>query len=158
ATRIDDMVARLSGDEFLVIARSPDETTASDLATRVAETLSFVASVGLRGIRVSASVGCARHIPGESADDVVANADRAMSRARAAGAGRLVESAADRRERRTAELTLERELRFAVEHDEFEVYFQPVVELESGRLIGAEALVRWNHPTKGLLMPGSFVD
>lgn len=157
-TRVDDLVARLSGDEFLVIAPSPDEDTADDLAGRIADALSFVASVGYRDIPVSASVGCARHIPGETADDVVANADLAMYRAKESGGGRLVRFDGAMRDARTAELTLERELRFAIDHDEFEVYFQPVVDLEDDRLIGAEALVRWNHPTRGVLAPGHFVD
>ncbi len=156
--RVDDLVARLSGDEFLVIARSPDGDIVDDLAARVAETLSFVAQVGFREIRVTASVGCARHIPGETADDVVANADLAMYRAKESGGGQLVRFDGAMRDERNAELTLERELRFAIEHDEFDVFFQPVVDLESGRLIGAEALVRWNHPTRGMLAPGHFVD
>ncbi|MFN8051887.1 MAG: GGDEF domain-containing protein [Acidimicrobiales bacterium] len=157
-TRVDDLVARLSGDEFLVIARSPDEYTATDLATRIADSLRFTTMVGFREIRVTASVGCARHIPGETADDVVANADLAMYRAKDAGGGQLVQFDGAMRDERTAELTLERELRFAIEHDEFEVYFQPVVDLASSRLIGAEALIRWNHPTEGMLSPGRFVE
>lgn len=158
AVRVDDLVARLSGDEFLVIARSPDDDIVDDLAGRIADTLSFVATVGFREIRVSASVGCARHIPGETADDVVANADLAMYRAKESGGGQLVRFDGVMRDERNAELTLERELRFAIEHNEFDVFFQPVVDLESGRLIGAEALVRWNHPQRGVLSPGHFVE
>lgn len=156
-TRVDDLVARLSGDEFLVIARSPDEATGTDLAGRIAEALSFTATVERREIRVSASVGCARHLPGETADDVVANADLAMYRAKVSGGGQLVRYDGEMRAARTAELTLDRELRYAVDHNEFDVYFQPVVDLASDRVIGAEALVRWNHPTRGVLAPGAFI-
>jgi len=158
ATRVDDLVARLSGDEFLVLARSPDEDTAIELAERIAEALTFSASVSNREIRVSASVGCARHIAGESADDVVANADLAMYRAKESGGGQLIRFDGDMREQRRAELTLEREIRYAIDHDELIVHFQPVIDLATSTLIGAEALIRWNHPVRGLLSPAHFVD
>ena len=158
ATRVDDVVARLSSDEFLVLAQSADDDVADELATRVAATSTFTASVGDREIPVTASVGCARHLAGETADEVIANAELAMSRAKALGGGQLVRFDGAMREERTAELALERELRFAVEHGEFDVYFQPVVDLADRSLVGAEALVRWNHPTRGVLAPGSFID
>jgi len=158
AVRVDDIVARLSGDEFLVIARSSDEALVEELAARVADTLNFVATVGFRDVRVSASVGCARHLPGETPDDVVANADLAMYRAKESGGGRLVRFDGAMRDERTAELTLERELRAAIDGDQLDVFFQPVVDLADGALIGAEALVRWRHPERGVLAPGLFVD
>lgn len=156
--RVDDVVARLAGDEFLVLARSDDEATVADLAGRIADHLTFVAIVDRREIPVSASVGCARHLVGESPDDVIANADVAMFRAKESGGARLVQFDRNMRDERLAQLKLERELRFAAEHDEFIVFFQPVIELATLRLVGAEALVRWQHPRRGLLQPGAFID
>ena len=159
-TRADDVVTRTAGDEFLVLARAedPDVELAVDIANRISDSLSFTAVVGRLRVPITASAGCAVHYVGESADDVITNADVAMRLAKSQGGDQLVRFDTEMRVRLISELTLEREIRFGIEHDEFVVNFQPVVDLRTGELRGAEALVRWNHPTRGRLEPGDFIE
>jgi diguanylate cyclase (GGDEF)-like protein len=153
----DAPVSRLGGDEFaLVLQRTtPHEAIELGIALR----RSIEAPGSIRGIPVSvdASVGVAL-APGDGVDvgQLVRRADVAMYAAKQARAGVLrYESAADRND--TAKLVLMTELRVAVEREELDVYYQPIVSAASGTLRKVEALVRWRHPTKGLLPPGAFI-
>ncbi len=155
----DDMVARPSGDEFVIILdRLPDETAAlafAEIVNRAFEqsfvldghSLTVTASIGI-------AVGDARQC---SADLLLHNADVAMFRAKSDGKGRALLFDTGMERDSLSRLELEAELRRALEREELCVHYQPIVELKSGRLLGFEALVRWDHPQRGLLPPTAFI-
>jgi predicted signal transduction protein with EAL and GGDEF domain len=156
----DAMVARLGGDEFAILLSGEAALSrAQELAERACA--SFAESsfpIGARQIRVEISVGIATY-PQDSRtlDDLLGNADLALYEAKARGRGRSVTFDPEFRERLAARLSLEAELVRAARTGEFELFYQPQVDLESGRLVGAEALIRWRHPTRGLMTPDSFM-
>ena len=157
--REEDVAARLGGDEFAVLLEDlPSADEAQRAAERLLLSLSGPIDVGDRLVTVRASVGVAVGQPGAStAQELLRNADVAMYIAKGQGKGcvRLFEAAMH-----TAlmeRLQLETELERAVEMAELELHYQPIVSLESGRVSGFEALVRWNHPTRGLLPPDAFI-
>ncbi|WP_315725951.1 MULTISPECIES: EAL domain-containing protein [unclassified Bradyrhizobium] len=152
-------VARLSGDEFAVaIPCSAIGGTVAELAEHLSHLFEAPLEAGGRQQRVKVSLGVAVHPEGgHTADELLSNAHLALCRAKtdARGSHVIFESAIRREiEQR---LTLEAELALAVERDEFELFYQPQVDLLSGRVIGAEALIRWRHPTRGLVPPGDFI-
>ncbi|MEL7157101.1 MAG: EAL domain-containing protein [Actinomycetota bacterium] len=159
ATRSTDVVGRLGGDEFVVICRSlmtarSVEAVATQIIKRLGE------PVALRGRQhtVSASIGVAISTPGEerSADDLVRDADAAMYKAKRDRCGYSVFDAAQRSQL-TNRLDVERELRDALDGNQLLVHYQPVVDADVRRLYGLEALVRWEHPSRGLISPGFFL-
>ncbi|GAB3264332.1 putative bifunctional diguanylate cyclase/phosphodiesterase [Kineosporia babensis] len=158
ATRAGDTAARLGGDEFAVLMEGASLRDAEDLADRL---LRLVAEpIVLDGTRmpVTASIGLAEAVPGEiSSEEALRNADVAMYSAKdrgpstvAAYDSRLHAEALDR-------LELRADLQRAIFQNELVLHYQPTVELETGRITGFEALVRWQHPVRGLLSPASFV-
>ncbi|NPV20977.1 EAL domain-containing protein [Bradyrhizobium aeschynomenes] len=152
-------VARLSGDEFAVaIPCSAIGGTVAELAEHLSHLFEAPLEAGARQQRVKISLGVAVHPEGgHTADELLSNAHLALCRAKtdARGSHVIFESAIRREiEQR---LTLEAELALAVERNEFELFYQPQVDLLSGRVIGAEALIRWRHPTRGLVPPGDFI-
>lgn len=154
-----DVVARLGGDEFTVLVpeiREPGD--ASIVARHLIEVLSQPFTVSGTETFVAASVGIAI-FPGDgvSTDELLRNADTAMYRAKEQGRGTHVffKEEMTRTARRRAEL--DRELRHALDENQFVLYYQPQLDLTSRRITGAEALVRWNHPTHGLVPPGHFI-
>jgi diguanylate cyclase (GGDEF)-like protein/PAS domain S-box-containing protein len=152
-------VARLSGDEFAVaIPCSAIGGTVAELAEHLSHLFEAPLDAGARQQRVKISLGVAVHPEGGyTADELLSNAHLALCRAKtdARGSHVIFESAIRREiEQR---LTLEAELALAVERSEFELFYQPQVDLLSGRVIGAEALIRWRHPTRGLVPPGDFI-
>jgi diguanylate cyclase (GGDEF)-like protein/PAS domain S-box-containing protein len=158
AVRPGDTVARFGGDEFGVLLEGvTSESGAAMIAERIAA--SFARPFILEGSEhfVSASVGIAmagdRAIP----DALIRNADAAMYRAKDRGRARYELFDEDMRARAIARLTVESELRRALEHDELRVAYQPVVSLRDGSIVSVEALVRWEHPLRGLVPPGEFI-
>lgn len=157
--REEDTVARQGGDEFTIIARVADRETAGTLAERILDAISCSFAVEAHQLHVTASIGIATFPEdGEHETDLIRNADAAMYRAKEWGhnvyrlyAPEMSESAADR-------LELESAMRQALERREFELYYQPQVDMRDGRFIGVEALLRWNHPTRGVLLPGDFIQ
>ncbi len=154
-----DTVARLGGDEFTVLLSHIENL---DEASHVADTIvSLLAEpFVIDGVEhfVGASIGIGIFpADGNSADKLLQSADTAMYQAKDKGRGTAVffDEAMNRRVRHRREL--EAELRSAINNEELELYFQPTVDLSSGAIIGAEALLRWNHPSKGLLAPGEFI-
>jgi diguanylate cyclase (GGDEF)-like protein/PAS domain S-box-containing protein len=160
--RDGDVVARLGGDEFVVVAAGLSQEGAVRLADRVQRVLAAPVQVGGHELVVSASVGIVvsgGEISDErAAEDLLRDADVAMYRAKAKGRARAVVWSEGTGEAPVERLTVEQELRVALEAGQIIVHYQPQVELASGRIVGVEALARWAHPTRGLLSPGAFLD
>ena len=158
AIRDSDFVARLGGDEFAVVVRA-DATEAAVVAQRLLERLNQPVIAGGREHVIRASVGVADSALAGSrrADDLVRDADLAMYTAKSAGKNRVATYSAgvDKLVRDRAKLAAD--IQVALENDELEVYYQPVVGGSSRRLVGAEALLRWHHPVRGLVSPDLFI-
>jgi len=158
AVRRGDTVARLGGDEFAVLLeQTSGQADAQQSAARVLDTFVHPFVAAHTDLSVSASVGIAVAIPGDSPDEVLRNADVAMYRAKGAGKGCAVTFEAGMYESLLDKIELEADLRRAVDSEDIEVYFQPIVDLESERVVGVEALARWHHPTRGLVPPAIFI-
>ncbi len=152
-------VTRFGGDEFVMVFSCVDGArTMEDVAREVVERAAAPISSDELTLQPSVSVGVAPVRGGTSPEELLRRADTALYRAKAAGRQRAVvyDPAMDTDTLRRVDL--EPELRRALDEDEFEVHYQPVVDLSSGRLIGAEALLRWRHPVEGLLTPDHFLD
>ena len=157
AVRPRDLVGRLGGDEFVVLVEErADQTRASLVAERVREALRAPFALQGRELLVSASIGIAASLAGSSGD-LLRDADVAMYEAKAAGKSRSVIFAPDMHERARARLRLEMDLSRAITGGELRVHYQPVVDLASRAVLGFEALVRWEHPDRGLLSPAEFL-
>ena len=154
-----DTVARLGGDEFvLLVAEQEQEEGAYRAVQRVMATISQPFVIDQREFKITCSIGIASFPrDGEDADTLLRNADTAMYRAKDLGRNNFQlyssEMNADLGER----LMLETDLWNAVKRNELVLHYQPKVELKGGRIIGMEALLRWRHPTKGMIPPGKFI-
>ncbi len=151
--RGDDLVARFGGDEFVVIARPSDNINLQQLAARFEDVIAQPFNLSVGEVHISASAGVVEALPGDEVDTILAEADVAMYAAKnnrhtTAAPGRTLTV-----RRRLAERVSE-----ALDAGEFAVHYQPIVELETGRWVGLEALARWDHPEQGLLMPVDFLD
>jgi diguanylate cyclase (GGDEF)-like protein/PAS domain S-box-containing protein len=158
--RAGDTLARLGGDEFALLCEGVGEAEAKTIADRVIEALTQPVEVQEREIIQPASIGISLYGPGvsvEDPDDMLGEADMAMYRAKAGGKSRYALFESWMREGDTDRASLERELRRALAGDEIVVHYQPEVDLISGAITGAEALVRWRHPERGLLEPAQFL-
>ena len=156
--RAGDTVARLGGDEFAVLIEGADERAAVQTAERLIAALAMPLALPGTTVTVRASIGIAVTPPGTGdAGDVLRNADVAMYAAKEAGKGRLAVFEPGMHTRALDLIEQEHDLREAIAQDQFVLRYQPVVELASGRMVGAEALVRWRHPTRGLLSPSEFI-
>ncbi len=157
--RQSDTVARLGGDEFTILL--PDIEDSSDpirVAERIKEELQLPFALDGNEVYTSASIGITLSTTGyESAEDVLRDADIAMYRAKSQGTARYEIFNTDMHAQAIALLQLETDLRLAIERQEFRLQYQPIVLLESGKIAGFEALIRWQHPQKGLLLPNEFL-
>ncbi|MBK5305844.1 MAG: EAL domain-containing protein [Frankiaceae bacterium] len=157
--RPSDTVSRFGGDEFTVLLEQVvDASEAAQTAERILRALQLPMEAADRDVVITASIGIAIAEPGNAPGDLLAAADIAMYQAKSRGKNRYVVAAADADERALARLDLEMQLRRAIDDGELEVHYQPVVEAKTGQLYGLEALVRWRHPTLGLLGPAHFMD
>ena len=158
--RTGHTLARLGGDELGVLMDDLNDTSeAAEMAARMLESLSEPFDLDGHEVFTSASIGIARSLPTHAnAEELFRDADTAMYRAKQAGRGRFEVFDPVMHETAVSILRVEAELRRALERDELEPYFQPVVELRSGRVVGCEALVRWNHPERGVVGPYEFVS
>jgi diguanylate cyclase (GGDEF)-like protein/PAS domain S-box-containing protein len=158
SVRPGDLVARFGGDELVVAADHRAGLNALlALAERILSALQVPIELAGQEISAGASIGIALGKAGDSPSDLLRDADVAMYRAKARGGGCAVVFDATMRAVLDNRLRLETELRRALERDELAVHYQPVVDLATGVLVGAEALVRWNHPSQGLIEPAAFV-
>jgi diguanylate cyclase (GGDEF)-like protein/excisionase family DNA binding protein len=158
--RAGDTVARLGGDEFGILLEDlPDHAEAAATAQRALNTVSAPLSLEGRLVTVRASLGLALDRPGKmSADELLRDADTAMYRAKANGRGGVAVFEPSMLAHQLARLEIDSELREAIERGQFILRYQPIVELATGRVVEVEALVRWDHPTRGILGPDSFID
>ena len=164
SVRTSDTVARLGGDEFVLLLLNQSEHDGV-LETHITEQMrKLLASIAQpvmlagRELRVSSSIGVAMYPQdGVDADSLLKNADVAMYRAKELGRNGFQFFTAALHERVTAQLELGASLRLALERQEFELYYQPQVSLHSGKVVGVEALLRWNHPDRGLVGPAHFI-
>jgi diguanylate cyclase (GGDEF)-like protein len=157
--RPEDTVARLSGDEFAILLESISETSdAGRVAERIEEALSFPINLGGAEITTSASMGIVTSsMSQEQPEQLLRSADMAMYRAKAAGRARYEMFDRAMHTDALARLQLETDLRRAVEQGEFRLHYQPLVSLHTGRITGLEALLRWEHPQRGLVQPSEFI-
>jgi diguanylate cyclase (GGDEF)-like protein len=167
ATRPSDVVARLSGDEFAVLAEGVgDESLALEIAERLRA--SITGQHVIHGVEVTsgASVGVAiapltlldEQSPADAALTLLVNADTAMYRAKQRGKGRSEMFSEAMRTQARDRLTLSSQLERALAGGEMAVVYQPIVSIHTGRIVGIEALLRWNHPQRGLLTPPAFLE
>jgi diguanylate cyclase (GGDEF)-like protein/PAS domain S-box-containing protein len=157
--RPGDTFARFGGDEFAILVEDTSLSNATSVAYRIVDALGEPFSIGGREVMIHASVGIEfAEAQGTRTDELLRNADVAMYVAKGKGKARYqlfepgMHTAALRR------LEVKADLRRAVEKDEFVLHYQPIVSLNGGALLGMEALVRWNHPERGLLPPLDFIS
>ncbi|MGH2356761.1 MAG: putative bifunctional diguanylate cyclase/phosphodiesterase, partial [Candidatus Limnocylindria bacterium] len=157
--RDTDLVARLGGDEFAILTNDDAQLQRSrSMADRLVRDLRAPYVIGDHSVSVTASIGIASARDGADAQDVVRNADVAMYMAKANGKSgfAVFDPAMHAAIRERHELGAE--LQHAVERNQLRLVYQPIVELGSGRIAGLEALVRWEHPERGLIPPGQFIE
>ncbi len=153
-----DTVARLGGDEFAIVQHNARPTDASELAAHVIETLLEPFEIHGHQVVIGTSIGIAMApADGNEPDQLLRNADMALYRAKAEGRGTYhffqAEMDAQMQDRRRLEL----DLRKALLAEQFELYYQPLVNVASGEVSGFEALIRWNHPQRGIITPDAFI-
>jgi diguanylate cyclase (GGDEF)-like protein len=153
--RPEDFVARFGGDEFVVFQQNiKSEEDAAGLARRIVDRLSERYEIGNHLVEIGASVGIAMTLPpGISADTLMKNADMALYRAKADGRGTFCFFREEMALTVEARRILELDLRNALANEEFELFYQPLVNLKSARISTCEALLRWNHPVRGTVSP-----
>ena len=154
-----DIVARLGGDEFAILLQEIKHVSdATSVAERIQAALSLPFNLNGQEVYSSVSIGIALSESGyERPEDLLRDADTAMYRAKALGKARCEMFDTEMRDRAVARLQLETDLRRAIEHREFRVYYQAITSLATGRISGFEALVRWQHPSRGLILPQEFI-
>jgi len=161
--RPGDLVARLGGDEFavLVLDEGDSAVDVDALSQRLIEVLEEPVDIGGRATRASASIGVARPSragdDAVSADDLLVHADIALYAAKKAGRGRHATYSSDLGDRNRRNVMIEQELRQAIHRGELELHWQPKVDIESSRLVGAEVLLRWRHAQLGSVAPIEFI-
>ncbi len=157
-TRAGDTVARLGGDEFAIIVEETDRAEAEQAAARILATLTPPFELGDRPIVVRVSIGIAvQSIDGADADELLRRADIAMYAAKAAGGHRHVTYEPQLYDATMTRMELKADLRGALDRGELYIAYQPIVDLETVRIIGLEALMRWNHPIHGPVSPVDFI-
>jgi diguanylate cyclase len=159
AVRCSDIVARLGGDEFVVLMEGlPSYTAAAEVAKKIISASTLPFEVRSHVIKTSVSIGISMYPQdATSVNELMRSADLAMYHAKQEQRGGVQFFHGELNARMIERSQLEQELQHALEHDEFELYYQPKVEAGSGRIAGVEALLRWHHPRHGLLSGGQFM-
>jgi diguanylate cyclase (GGDEF)-like protein/PAS domain S-box-containing protein len=157
--RESDTVARFGGDEFIILLQDVSDMDAvATIATKVIDRITKVFSLYEREIYIGASVGITI-FPDDAmnADSLLRNADMAMYQAKERGRNNYQFFTASMQQKTLERQQLELDLRLAVQRGELEIYYQPVVDAEYGRVVSVEALLRWNHPHRGIILPNVFI-
>ena len=155
-----DMIARLGGDEFVIVPALPMSTAEAEKeAERVRQLVGERVVLGGEKVSRSVSIGVAVGMPGQtSVTDVLRQADHAVLAAKTAGGNGIAVFTDELRTMYALRDDVELHLRHAVENDSLLLHYQPEVDLRTGKILAVEALVRWQHPTRGLLLPGTFIE
>lgn len=157
--RFGDLLARLGGDEFTILLDELNELNdAIFVAERIQNELKIPFNLGGREVYISASIGIALSTAGHnSAQDMLRDADIAMYRAKAKGKAQYQVFDQSMHTHAISKLQLETEMRQALQNGEFCLHYQPIINLDDDSLAGFEALIRWNHPRRGMVSPGEFI-
>ncbi len=157
--REDDTVARLGGDEFMVLLPSIEKTSdAGYIGKRIIDALSEPVICDGYELNITTSIGVSIYpYDGKETDALIKSADVSMYRAKSLGRNRLVYYTAEMNEESRKRLTLETDLRKALEKQELALLYQPIVDTRKNMVLGAEALILWNHPTMGVIPPAEFI-
>jgi diguanylate cyclase (GGDEF)-like protein/PAS domain S-box-containing protein len=159
AVRGNDMVARLGGDEFAIVQMGAEPSQASELAARIIAAVSEPFEIDGHQVVIGVSVGIAvAPADGEQPDQLLRNADMALYRAKSEGRGTYHFFQPEMDAQMQARHALEVDLRKALLSGQFQLYYQPIVDLRSGKVTSFEALIRWNHPARGLVGPNEFIS
>ncbi|WP_152207372.1 EAL domain-containing protein [Marinobacter changyiensis] len=157
--RAMDTVARLGGDEFTLILKETDREGAEEAANALLTSLERTFEVDSHRVHVSSSIGLAVFPGGGTdVDQLMHNADQAMYAAKEQGGQQVQAYDSSMAQSKAEDLRLSRELDDALSENQLEVYYQPIIDIRTGAIYGAEALLRWNHPHKGLLTPATFLS
>jgi len=158
--RSKDVVARLGGDEFtIIIDNIKDEKDIQSIAQNICDAISAEFMIQGHSINVSTSVGITRYpLDADSAEEMLINADQAMYASKNCGRNRHTLFTDSMRESRMERSQTLQDLKYAVERNQLQLCYQPIIDFQTGRVIKAEALIRWHHPEKGLISPGSFIS
>ena len=156
--RPNDVGARLGGDEFAVLLEGVDHEQALAAAHRVLNAISTPFVLSRSTVAISASIGLVHATDARDSQDLMRDADVAMYRAKADGKSRVVSFERSMQDRVIGRLQLETELRRSVDQGDFVLHYQPLIDLDTLSVVGVEALIRWQHPTRGLLAPAEFID
>jgi len=153
-----DAIARIGGDEFNIILDRREGLAIDLTAQRMIDALSTPIGLGASGVYASISIGIALYpTDGTTSEDLQSAAAAALHRAKASGRGVLRFFSPELTRRAKERLTLESDLRSALERGELRLHYQPQIDLHNGELVGVEALVRWQHPERGMIPPGEFI-
>ena len=157
--RSQDTLARIGGDEFVLLVRLGEPDDAPQVAARQVSLLSKSFRVDEHDLQISASVGIALYPGnGQTAEELLMNADAAMYHAKGAGKNGYSFFDVSMNTNARKQLQLLQDLRQALEHNQFSLHYQPKFDAVSGQPVGAEALLRWEHPQQGLLLPEHFIE
>ncbi|MGO4312808.1 putative bifunctional diguanylate cyclase/phosphodiesterase [Pseudomonas sp. KB_15] len=157
--RSQDTLARIGGDEFVLLVQLNEQIDALNHAARQVGLIAREFRVAEHDLHISASVGIALYPGnGQSVHELLMNADAAMYHAKGAGKNGYSFFDASMNNNARKQLQLLQDLRNAVEHQEFSLHYQPKFDAANGRPVGAEALLRWEHPTQGMLLPDKFIE
>jgi diguanylate cyclase (GGDEF)-like protein len=156
--RASDTVARLGGDEFILLLEDVDCEKVLETAKRLQEELSSPFRLDFHDVYLTASIGITHNQPAyENAEEMLRDADIAMYKAKTMGKARIEQFHPSMRERAMTRLEMENDLRQALERGEFHLLYQPIVSLTSNQISGMEALIRWRHPQRGIVLPAEFI-